>query len=81
MWGKADTFVCILWNAKHFPEFKGDGYLVWYEYTDFRILIDPLFHCHLQVLANDRWVYFGQERIVTRPQWGNNGPDAHQCDE
>ena len=38
---KADAFIHILWNAKHFSVLVENTYLVGFEYTDFPILISP----------------------------------------
>ena len=38
---KAGTNMHILWNAKHLPVLVENNHLVWFEYTDFYILINP----------------------------------------
>ena len=38
---QAGAILHILWNAKHFPMFVENNYLIWLEYTDFHIFINP----------------------------------------
>ena len=41
MYCKAGIFSHILWNAKHLCNFVEDNYIIWFDYMEFLILINP----------------------------------------
>ena len=55
-------FVLLLWNAKHFPMFVQNKYLVQFGYTDIVISVGPL-HYQPRLLANLRSLHFDQKCI------------------
>ena len=38
---QAGTVLRILWNTKHFPMLVENTYIIWFEYTEFHIFINP----------------------------------------